>query len=101
MENSLILPGSPEEATLGWEDRLGLAWCRFNTYEWDELAGPKPEVFDRMTESERTRFVAPFMHRIENAIGQAACNRAWWLFVIGGSEVHWMRFYLTGDPGEA
>lgn len=33
---------------MGDEERLALAYWRFSSWQWDEIAGPKPEGFDRM-----------------------------------------------------
>ena len=35
-----------QEKKLNYVDRLGLAYCRLNSWEWDDAVGPKPEGFD-------------------------------------------------------
>ena len=101
-----------DESALNWVDRLGLAWCRLNTLEWDELVGPKPPCFDdlpsepprgliarikdenwRKHRISKKDYIKPAMDSIVNIIGEANVSRCWWLFAIEESEDSWLTWY--------
>lgn len=115
-----------DESKLNKLDRLGLAWCRFNRWEWDELAGPKPDGFDDLPEfdpyeAERAKhpytmkllskvhpkryakrlsksdFTRPALKGIEHEIGEANASRCWWIFELGRTEDEWRRWYCSTD----
>ena len=66
-----------DESKLDWVDRLGLAYCRLNRWEWDEsLLGPKPDPHE--DENYRSRV----MIRIETIIGYANVSRCWWVYEL-------------------
>lgn len=77
-----------DESKLDKTDRLGLAWCRLNCFEWDEdLLGEKPcdsEVVVRRA-----------MDAIEQIIGDANVSRCWHIFVLGKTEAEWFRWYTV------
>lgn len=87
-------------------DRLGLAYCRLNTYEWDEILGPKPDGFDNLpkwakkkwpfSKKKRTKsdYVRPAMRAIERIIGETNCSRCWWVYGLGRTEEEWFRWYI-------
>lgn len=97
-----------DEAALSRTDRLGLAYCRLNGYQWDDLIGPKPEGFDELPEELalpqrltskgarcKSDFVRPAILGIESIIGEAATSRCWWKFRLGRSEEEWFAWYVT------
>lgn len=97
-----------DEAALSRTDRLGLAYCRLNCYQWDDLVGPKPEGFDDLPENLtfaqrlhdrsarcQSDFVRPALLGIESIIGEAATSRCWWKFRLGRSEEEWFAWYVT------
>ena len=55
-------------------DRLGLAYCRLNCWEWDNIIGPKPEGFDN-------------------------ASRCWWKFILGKTEDEWFRWFVSRKTG--
>lgn len=104
------------ESELNRTDRLGLAWCRLNCWEWDDLLGPKPPDFDdlpfvspttliarirneawRKYRRSRQQYVRPARLAIETIIGKANASRCWWMFELGKSEEEWLRWYLVKD----
>ncbi len=97
-----------DESSLNKIDRLGLAWCRLNHSEWDNILGSKPEGFDEMREfpapwwkfwerRKTTKYdiVLPRMNNIEKLIGEANVSRCWWLFVLGRTEEEWEKWYMN------
>lgn len=99
-----------DESTLDPIDRLGLAYCRMNSWEWDEVAGPKPEGFDGLPLFDRRMFkrfrkkivtkhdyIRPAISAIESIVGEANASRCWWKFVLDRSEEDWFRWYLSQD----
>lgn len=107
-----------KEAELSTIDRLGLAYCRLNCWEWDEgIAGPKPEGFDdlpfydnrefkpfyrlrRYFHPIRTRcqYTKPIINAVYRAIGETNAVRCEWIFEYGKSEEEWARWYFGGQP---
>lgn len=96
-----------DESKLNRIDRLGLAYCRLNDYQWDDLIGPKPEGFDDLPRSVKRRwpwqkkkpcksdYIRPAIEGIESIIGEANISRCWWLFVLGKTEEEWFRWYVS------
>lgn len=97
-----------DESSLNETDRLGLAWCRLNNAEWDDILGPKPEGFDEMS-----KFPEPWwkfwkrkkptksdilwnrMQNIKSMIGEANVSRCWWIFALGRTEEEWRNWYIN------
>lgn len=97
-----------EESVLNETDRLGLAWCRLNSYQWDDILGPKPAGFDKMPEypapwwkfwkrNQLTKhdFTWTRMQKIERMIGEANISRCWWMFGLGETEESWRDWYIN------
>ena len=96
-----------DESKLNRIDRLGLAYCRLNCYQWDDLVGPKPEGFDDLPRSasrhmpwqkkkpSKSDYIRPAIEGIKSIIGEANASRCWWLFVLGKTEEEWFRWYVT------
>lgn len=97
-----------DESKLNRIDRLGLAYCRLNKGQWDEILGPKPAGFDDLPRCpkvprwpwqkpglSRSDFTVPAMTGIESIIGGANIERCLWLFVLGKTEEEWFRWYVT------
>ena len=47
------------ESKLNPEDRLGLAYCRMNCWEWDDYMGNKPEGFEEGNKFEMLKYQRP------------------------------------------
>lgn len=113
-----------DESKLNKLDRLGLAWCRLNCWEWDEIVGLKPDGFDNLPkfdpyEIERIKypltmqllsktcpkryakhpskrdFIRPAKKMIESVIGFAYANRCWFIFELGRTEDEWMEMFSS------
>lgn len=113
-----------DEGALNKVDRLGLAYCRFNCYNWDEIAGPKPEGFDDLPDDDRYSlerishpvimfilsklfpkkyaqkptkhdFISPIMRGIESEIGNANVSRCWWVYEMKRTEEDWRTWYYN------
>lgn len=92
--------------------RLAEAYERFNRFEWDDLAGPKPDGFDdlpnyrkehRLPKQRKTVFkedyVKPAMEGIRRIIGDAAISEYRFTEVMGLSYEEWLQWYLSpGGP---
>lgn len=95
-----------DEAKLPLVERLGLAYCRLNNWEWDEFIGPKPDGFDALPKyikhnrlsSHKQRckydYIQPAIAAIESIIGSANASRFRWIYVLGKSEEDWVRWYV-------
>lgn len=86
-----------DESTLNPVERLGLAWCRLNSWEWDELLGPKPSGFDTLPEApdalpNKYALICCQMARIERMLGAPYLNLCWNRYALGKSEAEWLRF---------
>ena len=86
-----------DESKLSRMERLGLAWCRMNSWEWDEMLGKKPEGFDGMAERpdilpNKYALICHQMARIEQMLGMPYLNLCWFRFALGKSEEEWLRF---------
>lgn len=102
-----------DESELNPIDRLGLAYCRLNQWEWDEILGPKPDGFDALpyfgaapgTRKKKYRnrhdCIQPAMRYLESVIAQAQFSRCWWLFVLGRSEEEWIQWYNLKEVMES
>ena len=95
-----------DENALDRIDRLGLAHCRLNGWEWDEIVGPKPEGFDEMPLSipgkkwapgTRSYYIGPARTGIENIIGEANTSRCHWIFNLRRTEEEWLRWYCSTE----
>ena len=94
-----------DESKLSWIDRLGVAYCRLNGYEWDDILGPKPEGFDELPVDSpkagvfrkhipcKRDFTGPACYAIKKIIGEANASRCWWVYKLGRTEEAWFRWY--------
>lgn len=90
-------------------DRIGLAFCRLNRWEWDELLGPKPEGFDDLPDYDsrklqrfrrpmRTKdtYISPAIITMESILGPANTSRYWWKYALGKTDEEWIEWYVQG-----
>lgn len=94
-------------STLNNVDRLGVAACRLNRWEWDDILGPKPEGFDSLPNFIQKRhfwerkkpskqdFVTPAYNAIKSIIGEANISRCWWKYFLGRSDEEWFNWYIS------
>ena len=79
-----------QEKELNYVDRMGLAYCRLNSWEWDEIIGPKPDGFDELPWYDNRKFkkfrkkirtksdyLTPAIEGIKSIIGEANLSRYW------------------------
>ncbi len=97
---------SADELKLSKTDRLGLAYCRLNSWKWDDIVGPKPAGFDDMPNTvpgkpddpgAKYYYVSPAIRGIESIIGEANASRCHFLFNLGKTEEEWLRWYCSPD----
>ena len=99
-----------DESKLNEIDRLGLAYCRLNCSEWDDILGPKPDGFDEMpkyhapwwkfwkrNQITRHDIIIQRMRNIESIIGRANTSRCWWIFVLERTEEEWKSWYINSE----
>lgn|GEM_PF-3488221 len=93
-----------DESALDRIDRLGLAYCRLNGWEWDEIVGPKPDGFDEMplgigddylAPGTRSFYIHPARVGVEKIIGEANASRCHWVFNLRRTEEEWLRWYCS------
>ena len=75
-----------DESRLSIVDRLGLAYCRLCSHEWDALLGPEPEY--KVDEAAYRK-----MDAIKELIGEANTSRCWWNFNLKRTEDEWRTWY--------
>lgn len=80
-----------DEEKLSVVERLALAAYRLNGWEWDDMAGDKPEGFDTMTNDEKQRFVYPKYIQIQEWLGEGYLSRCFWIF-DGHTEEEWLEW---------
>lgn len=112
------------ENALSKIDRLGLAWCRLNSWKWDEFIGPKPEGFDALPDWDKYGFeriehpiimrllswimpkkfekkvtkrdyIGPATKRIEDEIGIDNALRCHWIYGMNRTEDEWSKWWAT------
>lgn len=77
--------GDIDESKLSVTERLGLAYCRLNSGEWDSLLGePNGNAYRKM-------------NAIQEIIGEANTSRAWWVFNLKKTPEEWERYYYCGE----
>ena len=99
-----------DEASLNQIDRLGLAYCRLNTWKWDDVLGPKPEGFDELPDYDKedeasacqeVKTKMDYLRRplqaIEEIIGWVNTSRCWWKFVLGKTDEEWFRWFVSPE----
>lgn len=96
-----------DDSMLSAVDRLGVAACRLNCWEWDEIIGPKPEGYDQLPRYIPERpfrirkglskhdYTKPAIKAIESIIGKANISRCWWKYVLGRDETEWLKWYVN------
>ena len=97
-----------DESKLSEIDRLGLAWCRLNSGEWDEILGPKPDGYDELplippprwqfwkrNRLSKLDIIIRRMRNIESIIGNANVSRCWWIFGLERTEAEWRNWYIN------
>lgn len=96
-----------EQTNLTDEERLGLAYCRLNSWQWDDLFGPCPEGFYDLPYSSgkpgvltRDVYTQRPKEQIRAELGIAKVSMYWWKFILGKSEEEWKRWYYTEWPAE-
>ena len=83
-----------DETTLNFEQRLGLAYCRLNSWQWDDIIGPKPNDFDNIEDLlVKNEYLHEPFQRIINIIGERNCNKYWWMFALDKTEDEWVEWY--------
>lgn len=96
-----------DEDALNYVDRLGLAYCRLNSWIWDPILGAKPIGFDSLPDYDRKEgrlfhrkrpsksdYVEGPMTAIEQIIGPANIDRCWWKFRLKKTEAEWFAWYV-------
>lgn len=115
-----------DETKLNRVDRLGLAYCRLNSWAWDEYIGPKPAGFDQLPAYDKYNikriehpvlmkiltklnpkkygkvvskcdYLTPAVRRIEAEIGYANISRCWWVYKLKRTEEEWRKWYYSAD----
>lgn len=89
-----------DESKLSPVERLGLAYCRLNCWDWDELIGEKPDGFEQMTNEEKHGYIEPQLDRIEQILGSPYTSRCWWVYELGKTEEEWLEWRKSRMPDE-
>lgn len=91
-----------EQTNLTEEERLGLAYCRFNCWQWDDIFCPCPEGFydlprfsDKPGVLTREKYIRRPRKQIKEYLGEAKTSMYWWKFALGRSESEWREWYFV------
>lgn len=113
-----------DEGSLSKIDRLGVAYCRLNSWKWDECIAPKPEGFDSLPKFDRygleriehpiimrflsrafpekfakkltkDSYIRRAMKAIELEIGPANTSRCHWVYGMKRTEDEWRAWWCT------
>ena len=113
-----------DETKLNKVDRMGLAYCRLNSWKWDEYIGPKPAGFDQLPDYDKhslkrinhpvlmkilakfnpkkygrveskSDYLTPAMRSIEAEIGAANTSRCHWVYGMKRTEEEWRKWYYV------
>lgn len=89
-----------EQTNLTAEERLGLAYCRFNCWQWDDIFCPCPEGFydlprfsDKPGVLTREGFIDVQLEEIERTLTPAQQSMYWWKFKLNATEDEWRQWY--------
>lgn len=95
-----------EKPEMSYTDRLGLAFCRFNNWLWDDIVGECPKVFYNLphcSENGRSRdeYIKIPLSEITAKLGEENCSKYWWLYSMGKTENEWREWYFGERLKEA
>lgn len=88
-----------EKPDMSETDRLGLAYCRLNSWLWDDIVGECPKDFyslPRYASCEKSRRVyieQPFKE-LREKLGAENCSKYWWIYKLGEPEDAWREWYF-------
>lgn len=88
-----------DENVTNENDRLGLAFCRLNSWEWDEYIGEKPDGFDNLPiyderQVSKYDYVNGPIDAIISIIGDANASWYLWKYEFGKTRSEWLKWYL-------
>ena len=75
--------------------RLGKAYVRMNSFEWDDICGPKPEGFDEMPDKEKYKLPAfdSAFRKIQLYLTREQMSMFWWILGLGKTYDEWREWY--------
>ena len=87
-----------DETKLSELDRVGLAYCRLNCWQWDTMFGPEPPGFYYLPNHQgpgMTKFdlITPIMRELRTHYPESLFSRSWWVFFMGKTEEEWINWY--------
>lgn len=82
----------PQPAPMTLYERYGRAYLKLEGWEWDELAGPKPEGFDQMTNEQKVQVCTPKRDEFYAIIGDVYANYLQWTVDRQASEESWIEY---------
>lgn len=96
-----------DTADLTKEERLGLAYCRFNNGLWDDIFAPCPEGFydlpiisGKPGVLTRRAYTATPREQIRGMLSEEQLDMYRWKFNLGKTEEEWRQWYYIDRPKE-
>lgn len=96
-----------DSADLTEKERLGLAYCRFNAWQWDDIFAPCPENFYSLPSFSndpntltRDMYIKRPMEQINEKLSTAERSMYWWKFRLKKTEAEWRQWYYIDLPAE-
>lgn len=95
-----------EKPDMSETDRLGLAYCRLNSWLWDDIAGECPKDFYSLPRyrnlgKSRKAYIEKPISEIRAKLGKENCSKYWWLYSLGKTEEAWREWYYGERLKEA
>lgn len=93
-----------DESTLSGANRVGLAYCRLNCWQWDPMFGPDPVGFAYLPNFQgpgKTKhdYIAPIIRELKTHYPESLFSRCWWVYYMGKTEQEWLDWYTSKQLG--
>lgn len=88
-----------EKPDMSEKERLGLAFCRLNSWLWDDMVGECPKDFYSLPHhsedgKSRSDYITVPLEEIEAKLGEEDSSKYWWLYGLGMTEIEWYEWYF-------
>lgn len=89
-----------EKPDMSEKERLGLAFCRLNSWLWDDIVGECPKNFYSLPHhsedgKSRSAYITVPLRKIVVKLGEEDSSKYWWLYGLGRTESEWREWYFV------
>ena len=77
------------------DERIGMAYCRMNCFQWDKMFGKPPRGWKNMTNATKAHNPAfrAYMDQLEDHLGEEKMSGYWWTLKLGRTWEEWDKWY--------